>query len=840
MKKKLRLICTVIGSIVVLSVVGALMVDKIDDLMTDYMETQVASQAKLLSETATAKFSAELEKLEGVAQTSEAVAALVVDAKEKDGISMGMLALQGEAVYGEPLAFSDFQGILDAFRGNPSISYNRSYGLLFTVPVYHGENVKYVLYELYETRILADSFGTPCFEGQGTYLIRNREDEIIVPQVGNVPVEVLMETEYTADCWGKIKEGLNISTSAAAYNSYNRQFLFLAEVQKTDFLLIGAVPNEAVVSEGISYIIRLMLWVFGLLFVLFIIGVVYLFSAEEKARESDELREAKQLAENASRAKSDFLANMSHEIRTPINSVMGMNEMILRECRDEEIQTYARNIQSASKTLLSLINDILDFSKIESGKMEIVDVEYSLGRLLNDVTNMVTMKAKEKALKFEVKVDGKLPRLLFGDEVRIRQIMVNILNNAVKYTKKGSVIFQVDQEAVEGELLQLKISVKDTGIGIRKEDIDKLFIDFERVDIKDNRNIEGTGLGLAITKKLVEKMNGTIRVESEFGVGSVFTVILPQVIRSHEAIGDFVQDAKNSQDVEYYHQSLLAPKASVLVVDDNEMNLFVVKNLLKQTKIQITECMSGTEALQWMEKKHFDVVLLDHMMPGMDGVETLHRVKEETTPCDTSVFVALTANAIAGVREMYLKEGFDDYLSKPINIIELEELLNKHLPEELKEAVGQVISQEDVSKLEEASKTQEAPKTKEPQEGIVQEEDCINVSLGKSYCGGDTEMYQALLKLFVEMAPEKRAEIVSSYEASDWHNYAIYVHALKSNALGLGAKTLSEQALALEQAGKQYQNGEEAEVALSYIHANHENLLQLYDRTIEEAKRVLG
>ena len=507
MKKKLRLICTVIGSIVVLSVVGALMVDKIDDLMTDYMETQVASQAKLLSETATAKFSAELEKLEGVAQTSEAVAALVVDAKEKDGISMGMLALQGEAVYGEPLAFSDFQGILDAFRGNPSISYNRSYGLLFTVPVYHGENVKYVLYELYETRILADSFGTPCFEGQGTYLIRNREDEIIVPQVGNVPVEVLMETEYTADCWGKIKEGLNISTSAAAYNSYNRQFLFLAEVQKSDFLLIGAVPNEAVVSEGISYIIRLMLWVFGLLFVLFIIGVVYLFSAEEKARESDELREAKQLAENASRAKSDFLANMSHEIRTPINSVMGMNEMILRECRDEEIQTYARNIQSASKTLLSLINDILDFSKIESGKMEIVDVEYSLGRLLNDVTNMVTMKAKEKALKFEVKVDGKLPRLLFGDEVRIRQIMVNILNNAVKYTKKGSVIFQVDQEAVEGELLQLKISVKDTGIGIRKEDIDKLFIDFERVDIKDNRNIEGTGLGLAITKKLVEKMN---------------------------------------------------------------------------------------------------------------------------------------------------------------------------------------------------------------------------------------------------------------------------------------------------------------------------------------------
>lgn len=547
--------------------------------------------------------------------------------------------------------------------------------------------------------------------------------------------------------------------------------------------------------------------------------------AEQKAKKSDELREAKIMAEKANRAKSEFLANMSHEIRTPINAVIGMNEMVLRECREENIREYAQNIHGASETLLSIINDILDFSKIESGKMEIVENQYELSSVLNDVVNMIQLKTEQKELQFELDIDGMLPNELIGDEVRIRQIIVNILNNAVKYTKEGSVVFTVKGETAGDGMIWLDITVRDTGIGIRKEDQSKLFSVFERLDLKENRNIEGTGLGLAITGKLVEKMNGKIEVESFYGQGSTFRIRLPQKVASPEQIGDFKEKYRRfllSQ--KRYQESFVAPEAEILVVDDNEMNLFVVKNLLKKTRVQITLCSSGTECLRLASKKHYDVILLDHMMPGIDGIETLNRLRAlPDSLCKDTPTVALTANAIVGVREMYLSKGFDDYLSKPIDGKLLEELLKNYIPEEKLLVTGD----------QEAAEEQKSAEGVEPAAGIAEESEFLNTALGLQYSGEDMEMYRTMLQMFAEMRPEKQSEIQKSFENSDWENYTIQVHALKSTALSIGGSRLSELARKLEMAGKQMQ-GEDEEVrrtAEQLIQKQQVHLIRLYEDT---------
>ena len=383
-----------------------------------------------------------------------------------------------------------------------------------------------------------------------------------------------------------------------------------------------------------------------------------------------------------SKAKDDFLANMSHEIRTPLNGILGMDEMIIRDTRENTIRKYALEIKSAGNTLLSIINDILDLSKIESGNFEIINDDYDIASVLNDVINLTRNRALKKNLDYLFSVSEDIPASLYGDEIRIRQIMVNIINNAIKYTQSGYVEVDIFSEKVDSGTINLIFKVADSGIGIKEEDKDKLFKSFQRLDEKKNRNIEGTGLGLHITYRLLDMMGGKINVESEYGKGSTFTLTIPQKVVVHDTIGDFskaVDDFINNLELE--EVGLYAPNARILVVDDNDMNLDVMEGLLKETKMKVDLVDSGRACIEKMLHNKYDCILLDQMMPGMNGEETLNELRKRDMLAGTPV-IALTADAIMGAKENYLSKGFTDYLSKPVKYKELEQLLQAYIPKE--------------------------------------------------------------------------------------------------------------------------------------------------------------
>ncbi len=420
---------------------------------------------------------------------------------------------------------------------------------------------------------------------------------------------------------------------------------------------------------------------------------------EQKTAYERKVLELEKDAANASnKAKSDFLANMSHEIRTPMNAIIGMDEMILREKVSDRVRKYALDIQSAGKTLLSIINDILDFSKIESGKMELVPVDYGFASVMNDVVNMTMKKAQDKALIYNLKVSRSIPSVLHGDEIRVRQVMLNLINNAIKYTHEGNVSIDVSYES---STQMLRVIVSDTGIGIKTEDLGKLFGSFQRLEEDKNRNIEGTGLGLNITMQLVKMMGGTIGVNSRYGEGTTFTATMKQETIDPTPVGDFAENLFKMQRTEQeYRPAFIAPKAKLLVVDDNDMNLEVIESLLEDTKIGVTTADSGRECVKILREQSFDLILLDQMMPGMSGIQTLEKIRSEHL-ADTTSVIALTADAIVGARENYLKEGFSDYLSKPVMYEALEEMLLKYLSPELIRTLDETVREKEEDASEE-------------------------------------------------------------------------------------------------------------------------------------------
>lgn len=476
----------------------------------------------------------------------------------------------------------------------------------------------------------------------------------------------------------------------------------------------------------------------------------------------------------ANHAKTAFVSNISHEIRTPINAVLGMDEMILRECRDDAIRAYAIDIQNAGNVLLGLINDVLDFSKIESGKMEIVPVKYDMVSVIHEVCNLIEIKAKAKYLTLEVQVSPELPVGFYGDEVRLKQIAINLLTNAVKYTEKGTVTFSVEWERTSEDEAVIIVTVRDTGIGIKPEDMSRLFDEYGRVDELRNRAIEGTGLGLPIVRKLLEKMGSRLEVESVYGQGSVFSFRLRQQVVDWTPMGNFPEARRRlaEQTEEDTTAGFRVSRAKLLAVDDNRVNLTVVKGLLKRTGAQIDTARSGEECLRMAAENKYDLILLDHRMPGMDGIETIHRIRETEGPNQDTPVIALTANVVSGARELYIGEGFSDFLSKPINSNSLEKTILKYLPEEC---------------LEKSSEDSDRTEARREERAALSEEEALQ---------------EELLRDFVNEYPGTAEAIRNYLEAGDIKNYTVMVHGLKSSARYVGAMLLSEEARSLEEYGK--------------------------------------
>lgn len=585
-------------------------------------------------------------------------------------------------------------------------------------------------------------------------------------------------------------------------------------------ILTGIWRNIDGTDTDRYYVVQEVVISLGIIFMSLIVAeIVNSLITEQNHRLLDALRKEKrsqQEAETANMAKSSFLANMSHEIRTPINAILGMNEMILREEKDPAIRGYAGNIQASGNSLLSIVSDVLDISKIESGKLEIIPVDYEVNSLISDCCNMAAGRAKAKELELLVECADNVPMKLCGDETHIRQIIMNLLTNAVKYTEKGTVKLIVSGRFTDGGFV-LKVDVSDTGIGIAEENLPQLFTQFQRFDLQRNRNIEGTWLGLSIVKRLCDLMSGTITARSVLGSGSTFTVELPQKVVDSTPCGGVNLNYSAGAEHEYHH-SFEAPEAKILAVDDLPVNLLVIANLLKETRIKIDTAGSGRECLDKCSQQKYDLILMDHMMPEMDGVQTFEKLHgDKSSPNFETPVIMLTANALAGMREQYMDVGFADYVSKPVRGAKLEEAIRRNLPESLIKPASPEIPAEAVST---------EPSGFADICGAVPE---LNVNAALQYCCGSAELLNDLLHDFTEN--DHFSDLKAAFEEKRWEDYRRHAHSLKSTSLMIGLTGLSERARASELALK---GG-----CTEFAELNHDSLIEEYSALLGKIKDYL-
>lgn len=752
-----------------------------------------------------------------------------------------------------------------------------------------------------------------------------------------VPLSQLSHSAY-GELEDMIKNGGREVLGITDYDGVKRE-LFVSRVDCCDWYAVAAISESVVNSSAKSLLISIS----AALFICLIIGIICTMYAAKKLM--SQLNEAIIAANAANETKGSFLANMSHEIRTPINAVIGMNEMILRENTDPNITGYALDIAAASRSLISIINDILDFSKIESGKIEIVENEFNIASIINDVVNMSIARLGEKDLEIFVSADPDIPVGIIGDEMRIHQIIVNLMTNGIKYTNHGFVTLKLSCTKQDYGI-NLDISVKDSGIGITEENMEKLFTSFQQVDTKRNRSVEGTGLGLAITKRLITVMGGFISVSSEYGVGSEFKVTIPLKVsdaspfisltspeKIHAAclfssdgldavtareqrkiteemsgqlnidmhtfdsadkvkaliaegklntvftdrtfyLGDKDHWDSISRDITltvvqsrinavklpdnirciykpFYTMSaaavlnndysaaflserrnssvrFVAPDAKILIVDDNAVNLKVAAGLMKPYQMKIFTADSGQKAIAMLEESpDFDIVFMDHMMPVMDGVEAVGIIRKKSGEYFQKVpIVALTANTVNDSREMFLRSGFDDFLAKPIEVSMLERILKKHLPKALRKHIHDSSAASEY-KGPERRGADKAPASQNSDSSVM-----FSPKKGLSYVGGDEDVYNEILEVYLKNGNELLQRIRSLFEAGDIKNYTIEVHALKSTSLSIGAEPLSKLAKELETAGKAGNT--------DIISEKNDSLLSMYGEILETVRSYLA
>ena len=821
-----RLVVLLVFALCYFCLIGHSIQHQLNVMLHEYMEDQLAESITMMSQMDNEIINRRLRSLENYSKAIEKSPEeldFFVQMMRQQGLEgdIGILRFDGTHVYGnDDVSFETFPRLIGIQHGQPMLIVNDTgSAYLIAAPIHEqgNGNVDAILYcKADPDAIIGQLLNTKEVKGATFWLVSRNLHAISQPSnPANEERQACFDTLMASGRLERMMQELDQSAIVvhSADDSKEAQetksFVTLAEI-RPDLYLVGYIESTALVKpvEDIAGFLR---HGYALFVIFVVLMLIYLFirethlllqgqaetedalqAAEEAKAQAEEARlhaeEAKEQAEHANQAKSLFLSNMSHEIRTPINAIIGMDEIILRESREPAIEGYATDLRGSALHLLGLVNDILDFSKIEAGKMELVPVEYGLGSLLNDLVNMTEIRAKNKNLQFILKADPKLPTVLHGDEVRVKQVAMNILTNAVKYTHQGSVTLSVTFRKLSDKKVVLRFTVKDTGIGIKPEDLPKLGKAFQRIEEARNATIEGTGLGMNITQRLLAMMHSHLEVDSVYGQGSTFAFEVGQDVINWAELGDFEQQVRRLVPQETEAALFVAPTADVLVVDDVEMNIKVFCGLLKRTEIHVDSALSGAVALEMVKKKAYDMIFLDHRMPEMDGIETLQRMHAMEHVCKGKPVIALTANAISGAREEYIAAGFTDYLAKPIDSHKLEQMLKKYLPPEK--------VQEVTAKDAEARDTADA----ESLPDWLKSQTLLDTKSGLTNCGSP-EDYVETLRLFAEAYKENAATIQRFFDAADWKNYTIRVHALKSSARIIGANELSDLAATLEQAG---------------------------------------
>lgn len=781
MRNKKRIIVTIILLLVVVVSVGFLVNNRMTKLFHSFVENQIETQVSSLANQVDEKFEVELKELEAIATyiSKGIVAVDKIPVESSDGATMGILALDGKPIVGAVVDFTEYAGIRDAFRGNANVSYNDEGKLMFSVPVFFGDNVKYVVYKLYNRKQVKENFSFTCYDGNAEVYVIDRASIIIQPSESRNGSAFFLE-ENVEKVLSNLNDELNVSVSAASYckSTYGKHFVFLAEIGSRNMFLMGVVQYDYMMN-GVKYVITLVIWVLGLLVLMLILAMVWLVAAEKKAEESDELREAKEQAERANQSKTDFLAKMSHEIRTPINAIRGMNEMVLRESTEERVIDYSSDIGEAVVSLETIVNEILDTSKIENGDMNISYAQYKTEDMINDISMMVGPKARVKKLNYELDIDPMIPSELVGDFSHIKQALINMLNAAVRGANKGNIYLRA-KCMISGDYAVVEYIVEDEGRGYTEEEIAQMYREYSSHETRRVRNSQITGLEMNIAIELLKLMGSHMSISSVVGKGTKYSFVLRQKLVNSEPVGTIVDVSRMvARGEERKATSIKTPAAKILVVDDNVINRKVFINLLKRTQASIDEAESGAQCLELIKYKRYDIIFMDDMMPEMDGVETFDRIKETEHMCKDVPIVMLTANAVVGAREKYLEHGFDEFLSKPIDSKKLENIVDSLLRN---------------IKVE-TSENDDLPDIAD-----------INWAVAKLYVKDSSTILSAAESFHksIDKEIEKLSEFLPNVDSeSVRNNYTVTVHSIKSSALTIGALMLHGLARALEIAGQE-------------------------------------